>query len=526
MDRTHSAPAAAAMGRSASTLPTWQFPNNDQASAYSLYSNTNAFQRRPSLQPINETSAFDAEGILEYDPADYISSCIGPSALSSSLPTASDASRLHVGQLTPDSQWCMPLDGSISPATLSAGMTTPATSDGSMSRQASCNLQFLDQVSMLRVHSDSSNVLQPVLYEDGSSISFPLDVNVSDISACADDSFLSSFTGSSNEGFPTSIPLCSSALVLGPSHQQSDLGEDLQRSASTSSTDSDASYSSSSSTSSRQIRREREINAHASRKLAPKTVASNDYTQSSNIQIKTVISADGSSKEVAPITKAPCNRPKREKIMCQYCDRRAEGFRGTHELERHMARDHAKVRKGFICVDASPNKSFLSNCKHCRNKKVYNAYYNAAAHLRRTHFHPRKRGKKGENGEKRGGHGGGDHPRMDYLRQHWIEEVEVRGALGKKAGTDNSSADVQHDDAVDSGQDDDSFDYECIDVSYTQQPNDIPDMLEFNQCMDQNGFMSSDFDVYDNLAQFPACPNSASMTSSSLNDFEFEAYRN
>jgi hypothetical protein len=71
------------------------------------------------------------------------------------------------------------------------------------------------------------------------------------------------------------------------------------------------------------------------------------------------------------------------------------------------------------------DKKFLANCKHCRNKKVYGAYYNAAAHLRRAHFHPRKRGRKGKNDEKRGGIGGGDHPPMEHLKQHWIKEVEV-----------------------------------------------------------------------------------------------------
>jgi hypothetical protein len=118
-------------------------------------------------------------------------------------------------------------------------------------------------------------------------------------------------------------------------------------------------------------------------------------------------------------------RPQHPIIMCQFCQERPEGFRGTHELERHIARAHASARKGYICVDYSADKKFLASCKHCRNKKVYGAYYNAAAHLRRAHFHPHKRGRKGKNDEKRGGIGGGDHPAMDYLKQHWIKEIEV-----------------------------------------------------------------------------------------------------
>ena len=111
--------------------------------------------------------------------------------------------------------------------------------------------------------------------------------------------------------------------------------------------------------------------------------------------------------------------------MCKHCNERPDGFRGTHELDRHIARAHAVVRKGYICVAPAFDKHFLDSCKHCRNQKVYGAYYNAAAHLRRAHFHPRKRGRKGKNDEKRGGIGGGDHPAMDWLKQHWIQEREV-----------------------------------------------------------------------------------------------------
>jgi hypothetical protein len=49
--------------------------------------------------------------------------------------------------------------------------------------------------------------------------------------------------------------------------------------------------------------------------------------------------------------------------------------------------------------------------------------------LRRAHFHPRKRGRKGKNDEKRGGIGGGDHPAMDWLKQYWIKETEVANKL-------------------------------------------------------------------------------------------------
>jgi hypothetical protein len=132
-----------------------------------------------------------------------------------------------------------------------------------------------------------------------------------------------------------------------------------------------------------------------------------------------------STIKVGEISKVPYVRPQHPKLMCQYCQERPDGFRGTHELDRHVARAHAATRKGYICIDNSPDKKFLASCKFCLNKKVYGAYYNAAAHLRRAHFHPRKRGRNGKKEEKRGGLRGGDDPPMEALRQYWIQEIEV-----------------------------------------------------------------------------------------------------
>ena len=134
---------------------------------------------------------------------------------------------------------------------------------------------------------------------------------------------------------------------------------------------------------------------------------------------------EGHSAAVPTPTKIPYIRPQHPKIVCNLCNERPNGFRGSHELDRHIERAHLSSRKGYICVDASRNKKFLANCKHCRNQKPYGAYYNAAAHLRRAHFHPRKRGPKGKRDEHRGGIGGGDDPPMDFLKQFWIREVEV-----------------------------------------------------------------------------------------------------
>ncbi|KAF1996938.1 hypothetical protein P154DRAFT_607356 [Amniculicola lignicola CBS 123094] len=53
-------------------------------------------------------------------------------------------------------------------------------------------------------------------------------------------------------------------------------------------------------------------------------------------------------------------------------------------------RAHAAAKGVWITVDASPNKTFLANCKECRSGKQYGADHNVLEHLRRTHFHPSK----------------------------------------------------------------------------------------------------------------------------------------
>jgi hypothetical protein len=183
--------------------------------------------------------------------------------------------------------------------------------------------------------------------------------------------------------------------------------------------------------------------------------------------------------------------------MCDFCTERPNGFRGTHELDRHIARAHATSRKGFICVDASRNGKFLANCKHCRNKKAYGAYYNAAAHLRRAHFHPRKRGPKGKRDEKRGGIGGGDDPPMDILKQFWIREVEV----AETKQTSASPTDSASDDA------DTNYDapHEHMDTPYPlQAAHDMSDSIDPNQ-FDMTMFMNGTDPIFDpSSAQFAA----------------------
>ncbi|KJZ77127.1 hypothetical protein HIM_03448 [Hirsutella minnesotensis 3608] len=134
------------------------------------------------------------------------------------------------------------------------------------------------------------------------------------------------------------------------------------------------------------------------------------------------------------LQKTPYQRPKHPRVYCNQCEDHPDGFRGDHELRRHLSAKHKGIVKKFVCRDPatigiqSNVKALypLSECRACTSKKQYGAYYNAAAHLRRTHFKPRApRGKnKSPSEERRGGKGGGDWPPMSDLKL-WYEEVHV-----------------------------------------------------------------------------------------------------
>ena len=235
-----------------------------------------------------------------------------------------------------------------------------------------------------------------------------------------------------------SFPSSQAAYTAQQSQTSTIAVEEMQRSASNNSS---ASASGSSKEPSRRLSQQV---SQASRLIAPKSTPPSDISSpASSTNMFQVDSKDG-MRSVAAIPKAPYIRPVHPKLVCPHCSEHPEGFRGEHELRRHTDRVHTTVRKVWVTVDDSPDKSFLKNCKACRAGKKYGAYYNAAAHLRRAHFNPRKRGRgrKGTGvpgGEKRGGKGGGNDPPMEYLKSKWMKEVEEQVSQSNDKEEDKDS---------------------------------------------------------------------------------------
>lgn len=69
------------------------------------------------------------------------------------------------------------------------------------------------------------------------------------------------------------------------------------------------------------------------------------------------------------------------------------------------------------------------------------------ASLRRTHFNPRKKGRrsKGEEHEKRGGKGGGHWPPMNDLKDNWMKEIEEIVTDDSPSLPDENEADAEDD---------------------------------------------------------------------------------
>ncbi|KAK0946580.1 hypothetical protein LTR29_002048 [Friedmanniomyces endolithicus] len=205
---------------------------------------------------------------------------------------------------------------------------------------------------------------------------------------------------------------------------------------------SDWSTSSAASTDLKATERRRKHIENGKQTIAPKSIPGGPKsisTQSrTNDKANTHHHIDPSIRRKEAISKTPYVRPHHPKLHCTLCEGHPTGFRGEHELRRHQDRAHADARKVWICVEPTtdseegwrPQKP-LGICKQCKQRKEYNVYYNAAAHLRRAHFNPRKRGRKakGEERESRAGKAGGDWPPIEWLKANgWLQEVETSSA--------------------------------------------------------------------------------------------------
>ena len=192
----------------------------------------------------------------------------------------------------------------------------------------------------------------------------------------------------------------------------------------------DASSNSNISSSSRISRRSQEQIVQAARPIAPKDVAENSMPKqpsSSPASSQEMLRQRSAPEPKMMIPKLQYSRQSKEKLKCAMCKKNPDGYRGAHELHRHIALDHHSSRVAWVCVDISAD-GFLSGCAACESKKPYGQDYNAAAHLRRFHFHPKSEVRRTnvDPEERRGGKGGGKDPPMSECRR-WMEKIQVPG---------------------------------------------------------------------------------------------------
>ncbi|CAD6581080.1 MAG: hypothetical protein ASARMPRED_000416 [Alectoria sarmentosa] len=449
----------------------WQLDSN---APYCGYTNTSSSgpsfkARRTSAGRMPIKIPETSPNIKIYEPAEYVQqSRAFPS--SSCSPNTQPQSGFN-NYCVPPSSFELPSPFSISPTTTISERFTNTTqpTSAAMSRQDSLGASFCGAFGMMRANSgiseidslqnmhrqDSSLGPQPNSFSpDGQGVGTPFDSSLyfAHAEGTAIETSLASMPAVQHLNMPTTLELdtemkrdVSSSSVPTVEQLQSpsilDFHTKMTR---------DASSDSNISSSSRISRRSQEQIAQAARPIAPKDVAETPMSQQSSYSIsggQDMFRQRSVPEPKVLIPKLQYSRQTKEKLKCEKCNKNPEGYRGSHELHRHMALDHNSFRTAWVCVDISTD-GFLSDCAACESKKPYGQDYNAAAHLRRFHFHPKSeiRRTNVDPGERRGGKGGGKDPPMSECRR-WMKKIKVRGkdymALGDSAVDDSAEDDEE-----------------------------------------------------------------------------------